>query len=139
MLRVTAVWFPCVLTAFPCTRDLSSWSCTCVFQTIPLSLELDKRACSPMSDEEPPAQPLLRDSTTAHCLSTSYFPSGQPGLNQLFPSSGYFLYYRTEGELCTDPVLEGRFFTAMEALKNKEEGQGGETGIWSLSSSCLVC
>ncbi|XP_062494048.1 uncharacterized protein LOC134173730 [Pezoporus occidentalis] len=107
--------------------------------TVPRSLELDKRACSPTSDEEPPAQPLLRDSITAHCLSTSYFPSGLPALNQLFPSSGYFPYYRTEGELCTDPVLEGRFFIGMEALKNKEAGQGGETGIWSLSSSCLVC
>ncbi|XP_061313024.1 uncharacterized protein LOC133271159 isoform X2 [Pezoporus flaviventris] len=108
-------------------------------KTVPRSLELDKRACSPMSDEEPPAQPLLRDSITAHCLSTSYFPSGLPALNQLFPSSGYFPYYRTEGELCTDPLLEGRFFIGMEALKNKEAGQGGEIGIWSLSSRCLVC
>ncbi|XP_061207974.1 uncharacterized protein LOC133211548 isoform X1 [Neopsephotus bourkii] len=107
--------------------------------TVPRSLELDKRACSPVSDEEPPAQPLLTDITTAHCLPTSYFPSRLPGPNQLFPSSGYFPYYETEGELCTDPVLEGRFFVGMKALKNKEAGQGGETDIWSVSSRCLVC
>ncbi|KFQ56318.1 hypothetical protein N333_01704, partial [Nestor notabilis] len=93
---------------------------------------------SPMTDEEPPAQQLLRGSTTARCLSTSYFLSGLPGLNQPFPSSGYFPYYRTEGELCTDPVLEDRSFTRMKALEKKEGGQGGEIGIWSLRSSCLV-
>ncbi|XP_030360304.1 uncharacterized protein LOC115615819 [Strigops habroptila] len=107
--------------------------------TTPLSLELDKRVCSPMTDEEPPAQQLLRDSTTAHCLSTSYFPSGLPGLDHLFGFSGYFPYYQTEGELCTDPVLEDRSFTGMEALENKEGGHGGEIDIWSLRSSCLVC
>ncbi|KFW66169.1 hypothetical protein AS28_08186, partial [Pygoscelis adeliae] len=88
--------------------------------------------------EDPTAHQFLRDSTSEHCPSTMAFPSGLPGLNQPFPFGGYFPYYRTEGELCTGPALGDRFFTGIEGLENKEGGQGGETGIWSLGASCLV-
>ncbi|KFW95274.1 hypothetical protein N336_10275, partial [Phalacrocorax carbo] len=95
------------------------------------------KAFSSMTDEEPTAHQLLRDSTSEHCPSTTSFPS-RPSLNQPLPSGGYFPYYRTEGELCTGPALGDRFFTRTESLENKEEGQGGETGIWSLVASCEV-
>ncbi|KAK4814793.1 hypothetical protein QYF61_027238 [Mycteria americana] len=108
-------------------------------KTIPPNLGSDKRALSSMTDEEPRAHQVLRDSTSEHCLSRTSFPSGLPGLNQALPSVGYFPYYRTEGELCTGPALADRFFTGIEDLENKEGGQGGETGIWSLGSSCMVC
>lgn len=106
---------------------------------MPPSLESDKRALSSMTDEEPPAHQLLRDSTSEHCLSTISFPSGLSGLNQSSASGGYFHYYRTEGELCIGPAPGDRFFTGIEGLENEEGGQGGETGIWSLGASCLVC
>ncbi|KFZ61411.1 hypothetical protein N321_14289, partial [Antrostomus carolinensis] len=86
--------------------------------------------------EEPRAHQLL--STSEHSPSMTTFPRGLPGLNQHFLSIGYFPYYRTEGELCTDPILGDRFFTGIEDLENKEGGQGGEAGIWSLSARCLV-
>ncbi|XP_074694524.1 uncharacterized protein LOC141929237 isoform X1 [Strix aluco] len=108
-------------------------------KTTPPSLELNKRELSSTTDEEPPAHQLLRDSTSEHCLSKISLPSGLLDLNQPFSSSGYFPSYRTEGELCIGPALGDRFFTEKEGLENKEEGQGGETSIWSLSASCLVC
>ncbi|XP_037253340.1 uncharacterized protein LOC119152314 [Falco rusticolus] len=107
--------------------------------TIPPSLGLDKRVLSSMTDEEPPAHQLLRDSTSEHCLVTTSFPSGLPGPNQPCPSSGYLPYYRTEGGLCTGPALGDRFFTGTEGWENKEGGQREETTIWSLSASCLMC
>lgn len=109
------------------------------FQTIPPSVESPKRTLSSMTDEEPTNLQLLRVNTLERCLSTISFPSGLTGLNQPFPSEGYFPYYRTEGELCIDPALGDRFFTRREGLENKEEGQEEEPGIWSLSGSCLVC
>ncbi|KFQ88028.1 hypothetical protein N337_02994, partial [Phoenicopterus ruber ruber] len=88
--------------------------------------------------EEPPALQLPRGSTSDRCLSTTSFPSRLPGLNRPFPSGGYLPCYRTEGELCVGPALGDTFFTRIEGLENKEGGQGGETGIWSLGASCLV-
>ncbi|KFQ06373.1 hypothetical protein N329_04038, partial [Haliaeetus albicilla] len=96
------------------------------------------RTLSSMTDEEPPDLQLLRVNTFEHCLSTISFPSGLTGLNQPFPSDGYFPCYRTEGKLCIGPALGGRFFTSREGLENKEGGQEEEPGIWSLSGSCLV-
>ncbi|KFQ08098.1 hypothetical protein N330_10804, partial [Leptosomus discolor] len=93
---------------------------------------------SPTTDEKPPAHQLLRDSTSEHCLPTTPFPSGLPRQHQPFPSDGYRPCYRTKGELCIGPALEDRFFTGIEGLENKEGGQGGEIGIWSLCASCLV-
>ncbi|KFP04324.1 hypothetical protein N300_08555, partial [Calypte anna] len=89
--------------------------------------------------EEPTAQQLLGDITSEHCPQMSSFPSGLPGLNPPFPSTGYFPYHRTEGELCTDPAGEpDRFFTETEDLENEEGGQGKEIGFWGLYSSCLI-
>ncbi|KFQ96367.1 hypothetical protein Y956_06225, partial [Nipponia nippon] len=88
--------------------------------------------------EEPTVCQVLRDSTSEHRLSMTSLPSGLPGLNQPFPSGGYFPYYRTEGELCTAPALCDRFFTGTEGLENKEGEQEGETGSWSLGASCVV-
>ncbi|KFV07383.1 hypothetical protein N340_09426, partial [Tauraco erythrolophus] len=88
--------------------------------------------------EEPTAHQLLRDCTSGCCLSMTSFPSGLPGLNQPFPFGGFFPYYRTEGELCTPPAMSDRFFTGIERLENEEGGQGGERGIWSFGTSCLV-
>ncbi|KFR06843.1 hypothetical protein N306_11917, partial [Opisthocomus hoazin] len=88
--------------------------------------------------EEPAAHQPLRDSTSEHSPSTISFPTGLPGLNQPFSSGGYFPYYRTEAVLCTGPALGDRFFTGTAGLENEEEGQGGETGTWSLRDSCLV-
>ncbi|KFZ60134.1 hypothetical protein N338_01644, partial [Podiceps cristatus] len=91
---------------------------------------------SSTTDKEPPAQHLPRDGTSEHRLSTISFPSGLLALTQPFPL--YIPYYRTEGELYIGPALGDRFFTGIEGLENKEGGQGGETGIWSLGASCLV-
>lgn len=111
----------------------------CFFQTIPPSLELEKRAFSSMTDKEPRVHHLLRDRTFGHCSSTISFSSGLPGLNQPFPSTGYFPYYRTEEELCPGPVLGDRFFPGIGGLVNKDGEERGETDIWSLSSNCLLC
>ncbi|KFQ52099.1 hypothetical protein N334_02648, partial [Pelecanus crispus] len=98
------------------------------------------KALSSMATEESTAHQLLRDSTSEHCPSTISFPSGLPGLlpDQPLPSNGYFPYYRTEGELCTGAALGDRFFTGIEGLENKEGGQEGGTGIWSLGANCVV-
>ncbi|KFQ69306.1 hypothetical protein N335_02324, partial [Phaethon lepturus] len=93
---------------------------------------------SSTTDEDPTAHQLLSNSTLEHCLSMTSSPSGLPGLNQPFPSSGYFPFYRTVGELHTGPAMGDRFFTGIEGLENKEGGRGGETGTWSFGASCLV-
>nr|XP_021144943.1 uncharacterized protein LOC110359646 isoform X2 [Columba livia] len=107
--------------------------------TIPPSLDLEKRAFSSMTDKQPRVHHLLRDRTFGHCSSTISFSSGLPGLNQPFPSTGYFPYYRTEEELCPSPVLGDRFFHGIGGLVNKDGEERGETDIWSLSSNCLLC
>ncbi|KFO69908.1 hypothetical protein N303_03169, partial [Cuculus canorus] len=88
--------------------------------------------------KEPPAHQLPRDSTSGDHLSMISSPSAPPVLNQPFPSSEDFSRSRTEGELCIGPTLENKFFTGIECLENKEEGQRGQTGIWSLLDCCLM-
>ncbi|KFQ19952.1 hypothetical protein N332_08027, partial [Mesitornis unicolor] len=89
------------------------------------------------TEKEPTAHQPLRGSTSEHCLSMTFL-SGLPGLNQFFPSSGYFPYSRTEGELCTVPAPGDRFLLKTEDSENEEGGQVEETDIKSLCPRCLV-
>lgn len=122
----------------PLVWHLSSWFCTCFFQSILPSLELSKRTISSASKEEPPAQQLLGASSSALCLPLASFPSEIPHLNQPLPASGYFPYYRTEAGICTGPAPRKGSFTRIEGLETKEGGQRGGSNVWNLRGSCLV-
>ncbi|KFV61267.1 hypothetical protein N307_10082, partial [Dryobates pubescens] len=83
--------------------------------------------------EQPAAHQQPRESTSEHCQPTRSFPGRLPGVQQPLPAGGY---YRTEGELCTGPILEDS--PRMEVLESKEGGERAETSLWSLFTRCLV-
>ncbi|KFW79002.1 hypothetical protein N305_11410, partial [Manacus vitellinus] len=95
------------------------------------------RTISPPTHGKKPSQQLPSEASTSELCPPSS-PSRLPPLSQPLPPSGYFPYYRTEGEICTGPAHGNGAFTGTEGLETKEGRQRGGAGIWSLGASCLV-
>ncbi|XP_027499555.1 putative protein FAM47C [Corapipo altera] len=107
-------------------------------KSIPPSLELSKRTVSPPTHGKKPSQQLPSGASSSELCPPSS-PSRLPPLSQPRPPSGYFPYYRTEGEICTGPAHGNGTFTGTEGPETKEGRQRGGAGFWSLSASCSVC